>query len=286
MDVLINGLLTGGLYAATAVGLSLVFGTMRLVNLAHGDLIVVGAYVAALFIAGSGADPLLMGIPAALLIGALAFPLQRYVFTPIMSRSLEAPVTATFGVSIFIMSALVLAFGASPLSLSAPYSTAQFEVFGIGIRVSLLMATVIAVLLVVVLHLLLTRTRFGRQVQAASIDAEAASLVGISVPRTHAWVFAIAAATAAIAGILIAVSFSVSPSAGTGWLLRAFTVVVIGGLGSLWGVLAGAAIVGLVETVGGVLVGAQYRDVIVFGVLVLVLLIRPQGLFSRKVQRA
>lgn len=286
MDVWINGLLIGGLYATTALGLSLVFGTMRMVNLAHGEFIIIGAYLAALMLGTSGLDPLLVAIPVALAVGVLAFPMQRYVFTPIMARSAEAPVTATFGLSVLLSSALVIAFGADPRTLPAPYATAQFEVLGVGVRVSLLIATIVAIVLVVALHVVLTRTRFGRQVQAASIDAEAASLVGVNVRTTHAWVFAIAAATAAIAGILIASTYSVAPNAGTGWLLRAFTVVVIGGLGSVWGVLAGAVIVAVVETVGAAVVGAQYRDVIVFGVLVLILLIRPQGLFSRKVARA
>lgn len=282
MELAIQGLLLGGLYATTALGLSLVFGTMRMVNLAHGEFLVIGAYLASIAVAVSGLDPLLMAIPVALLIGAIAYPIQRYVLTPVMSHGDEAPITATFGISIVASTAMLLIFSSNPRSVSAPYSTSNFEVFGVGIRVVLLIACAIGVVLVVALNLLLKRTTFGRRVRAASIDAEAAGLVGINVNRTYAQVFALAAGVAAIGGVLIGLSFSVDPGSGLTWLLRAFTVVVIGGLGSVTGTLYGGILVGLVETFGAVLVGAQYRDVIVFGLLVVVLLVRPNGLFTRK----
>ena len=282
MELAIQGLLLGGLYATTALGLSLVFGTMRMVNLAHGEFLVIGAYLASIAVAVSGLDPLLMAIPVALLIGAIAYPIQRYVLTPVMSHGDEAPITATFGISIVASTAMLLIFSSNPRSVSAPYSTSNFEVFGVGIRVVLLIACAIGVVLVVALNLLLKRTTFGRRVRAASIDAEAAGLVGINVNRTYAQVFALAAGVAAIGGVLIGLSFSVDPGSGLTWLLRAFTVVVIGGLGSVTGTLYGGILVGLVETFGAVLVGAQYRDVIVFGLLVVVLRVRPNGLFTRK----
>lgn len=284
MDLLIQGILLGGLYATAALGLSLVFGTMRLVNLAHGQFLVVGAFLTSIIVSATGGDPLLLALPVAVLVGLLAYPLQRYIFTPVMARGEEAPIIAAFGVGIAIQSVLLLIFTANPKSLNAPYATAQIDVFGIGVRVSLLIATAIGIVVVVALTLILRRTHFGRQVRAASIDAEAAGLVGIDVKKTYARVMAISAGTAAMGGVLIALSFSIAPSSGTGWLLRAFTVIVIGGLGSLPATIYGGIIVGLVETFGAVAVGPQYRDLIVFGVLVLVLIIRPNGLFSKVVK--
>lgn len=281
MELVIQGLLLGGLYATAALGLSLVFGTMRLVNLAHGQYLVVGAYLTSILVMAIGGDPLLLALPVAVVLGILAYPIQRYIFTPVMSQGEEAPITAAFGVGIAIETILLLIFSANPRSLNAPYATAQIEIAGIGIRVSLLIATAIGVAIVIALSLILKRTQFGRQVRAASADAEAAGIVGIDVKKTYARVMSISAATAAIGGVLIALSFAIAPSSGTGWLLRAFTVIVIGGLGSLPGTIYGGLIVGLVETVGAELVGPQYRDLIVFGVLVLILILRPNGLFSK-----
>lgn len=285
MDLVIQGILLGGLYATAALGLSLVFGTMKVVNLAHGEFLILGAYLTSAIVIAIGGDPLLVALPAAIILGLAVYPLQRYVITPVMSHGEEAPIIATFGVSIAVQTILLLLFSSNPRSISAPYATTQIEIFGVGIRTSLLIALVIGVVLVVLLSFVLRKTPFGRQVRAASIDPEAAGLVGIDVKRTYARVMAIAAGTAAIAGVLIALSFSVAPTSGTSWLLRAFTVVVIGGLGSITGTLYGGLLVGLVETFGAVLFGPEYRDVIVFGVLVIVLLVRPNGLFAR-VRRA
>lgn len=282
MELAIQGILLGGLYATTALGLSLVFGTMRMVNLVHGDFLVLGAYLASMAVVALSADPLLMALPTAIVLGLMAYPIQRYVLTPVMSRGEEAPIIATFGLSIVVATAMLLLFSSNPRSVSAPYATSSFEVFGVRIRVALLIACAIGVVFVVALSLLMKRTTFGRKVRAASIDPEAAGLVGINVNRTYAQVFALATAVAAIGGVLVGISFSVDPGAGMTWLLRAFTVVVIGGLGSITGTLYGGIIVGLVETFGAHFFGAQYRDVVVFGVLVIVLLVRPNGLFARK----
>jgi branched-chain amino acid transport system permease protein len=276
--------LLGGLYATAALGLSLVFGTMRLVNLAHGQFLVVGAYLTSILVSIIGGDPLLLAIPVALVVGLLAYPIQRYIFTPVMAQGEEAPITAAFGVGLAIQTILILVFSSDPKSLTAPYATAQLNLFGIPINVSLLIATAIGIAIVIILTFVLKRTPFGRQVRAASLDAEAAGLVGIDVKKTYARVMAISAATASIGGVLVAMSFAIAPSSGTGWLLRAFTVVVIGGLGSLPGTIYGGLIVGLVESVGAVTIGPQYRDLVVFGVLVIILIVRPNGLFKKAVR--
>lgn len=281
MEALIQGILLGGLYATTALGLSLVFGVIRMVNLAHGDLLIVGAYLTSMLVVASGVDPLLAVIPAAIIVGGAAYPLQRFVLNPLVVHSTEAPITATFGISVVIQSLLLLAFSSNPRTIDAPYSNASLDLGGLQVRVSLLIALAAAVVLVIALDVLLNRTRFGRQVKASAIDPDAAALVGIDVRHTYAIVLAVAAAVATIGGTLIALSFSVDPVAGTTWLLRAFTVVVIGGLGSIRGTLVGGLIVGVIESVGAVVVGAQYRDVLVFGILVVVLLIRPNGLFMK-----
>jgi branched-chain amino acid transport system permease protein len=284
MELVIQGILLGGLYATAALGLSLVFGTMRLVNLAHGQFLVVGAYLTSILVTLIGGDPLLLALPVAIVVGLLAYPIQRYILTPVMSQGEEAPITATFGISVAIETIMLLIFTANPRSINTDYATMELDIFGLHVRLSLLIATAIGVAIVIAMTVILKRTPFGRQVRAASLDAEAAGLVGIDVKKTYARVMAISAGTAAMGGVLVALTFSIAPSSGTGWLLRAFTVIVIGGLGSLPGTIYGGMIVGLVETFGAVIVGPQYRDLIVFGVLVIILVVRPNGLFSKAVK--
>jgi branched-chain amino acid transport system permease protein len=280
-DNLVQGVLLGGLYSTAALGLSLVFGVMKMINLAHGQFLALGAYLTSVIISAMGGDPLAVALPAALIIGLAAYPLQRFVFTPVIANGEEAPITATFGVGIAIQVLLLINFSSNPLSLNADYATAQWDIFGLHIRMALLLSTLIGVALVVGLNLLIKRTQYGRQIQAAAFDPQAAGIVGVNVKHTYATVLSISAATAGIGGVLIALSFAIAPQSGTGWLLRAFTVVVIGGLGSLSGTLYGGFVVGIVETLGALIVGPQYRELVVFGTLVLILIIRPNGLFTR-----
>jgi branched-chain amino acid transport system permease protein len=280
-DNLVQGVLLGGLYSTAALGLSLVFGVMKMINLAHGQFLALGAYLTSIIITAIGGDPLMVALPAALIIGLAAYPLQRYVFTPVMANGEEAPITATFGVGIAIQVLLLINFSSNPLSLNAPYATEQLNIAGVHVRVALLISTLIGVALVIALNLIIKRTQFGRQIQAAAFDPQAAGIVGVNVKHTYATVLSISAATAALGGVLIALSFAIAPQSGTGWLLRAFTVIVIGGLGSLSGTLYGGFVVGIVETLGAVIVGPQYRELVVFGTLVLILILRPNGLFVR-----
>jgi branched-chain amino acid transport system permease protein len=280
---LVTGILLGGLYAVAAIGLSIVFGTMKLVNLAHGQLLILGAYLTTMLITlFAGGDPLLLGIPAAIILAVLVYPLQRYIITPVMSQGEEPPMTVTFGISVVITTLLVIFFTSKPMAIwPVEYATTQFDIGGVKIRLIYLIATGLAVVFILALMWILKKTAFGRQVRAASIDAEAAGLVGIDVKKTYARVMALAAFIAGYAGVVIALSGAVAPTSGTSWLLRAFTVVVIGGLASLPGTLYGGFIVGIVETFGAVYIGPQYRDLLVFGLLVVILLVRPNGLFAK-----
>lgn len=285
MDLILQGILLGGLYCAASLGLSLVFGVLGLVNLAHGQILVLGALLTSIFVTSRSGDPLLWGLAVACVLGLVAYPLQRGLLTPVMRRSSDATVPVTFAIGIAISSILLLTIGSDPCVISASYATASFEFAGAIVRVSLVISLAIAIVMTLALQLLLTRTRFGAEVRAAAADPDAAEIIGINVASRYAWTFSIAVASAAIGGTLIGLSFAVEPVSGLGWLVRAFTVVVLGGLGSIPGTLVGALIVGIVEVVGSHYFGAQYRDVIVFGLLVAVLLIRPQGIASLWTQR-
>jgi len=282
MHELINGVLLGGLYAAVALGLTLVFGVMRLVNLAHGELLVGAAYVSYAIVSHTGLDPLLsltLVVPA---VALAAYPIQRLILNPLVTHGLEPPLVATFGLSIVAQTAFVLIFTSDAKSLNASYAVTGIDILGETVPQVYVISLGIGVALVALLHLGLTRLRFGKALRAAAEDAEAAATLGIDVKHVYAATFALAAALAAVGGVLIGVTFSLTPTTGTSWLLRGFTVIVLGGMGSVWGTLAGGVVVGIAEQLGATWFGPQYHDLVVFSLLVIVLVLRPQGLFGRK----
>ena len=278
----IDGLFLGGLYASTALGLTLVFGVMRLVNLAHGELLIGACYLAYVLSTGLGLDPLVSLVVVAPVMFLLAYPIQRFVLGPLMRLGPEAPLVATFGVSLVAQTAFVLLVGSNPNSLPAPYTLTGVNILGDEVRTGYVMAFFAGLLLVAGMYLALSRLPFGKALRAAAEDPLAAASVGINVPHVYAVTFGLAAAVSAVGGTLIGLSFGFTPTTGTGWLLRGFTVVVLGGLGSLWGSFLGGILIGMLEEVFASQVGPQYRDLIVFSFLVLILVIRPQGIFGKK----
>jgi branched-chain amino acid transport system permease protein len=281
MDHLIDGIFLGGLYTTVALGLTLVFGVMRLVNLAHGELLIGTAYFTYFVSTGLGLDPLLSLLIICPGVFVAGYALQRVLLNPLLTYGMEPPLVATFGISIVTTTALVLAFTANTKSLNASYATSSVEIFGEQIRVVLVIALAAGVALVAGLQLALTKSKIGRALRAASEDAEAASSIGINVNHVYALTFAIAVVLAAVGGTLIALAFSITPNSGLSWLLRAFTVIVLGGMGSIAGTLAGGLVVGIAEEFAAAWFGPQYRDLIVFSLLVIILVLRPRGLFGK-----
>jgi len=282
MTQLINAIFLGGLYAAVSLGLTLVFGVMRLVNLAHGEILIGGGYLALFFSGHLGLDPLVslvLVVPALMLI---AYPVQRLLLNPLMAHGAEPPLVATFGLSIIAQTLFLLAYTSNDRSLSASYGLTGVNILGTDVRAVLVIAFVGAIVLVAATHLALTRLRFGMALRAAAEDPEAAVSLGIDVKHVYALTFAIGAAVTAFGSVLIGVAFSLTPTAGLTWLLRAFTVIVLGGMGSIVGTLAGGMMIAFAEQYGALAFGPQYRDLIVFSLLVIVLVIRPQGLLGKK----
>jgi branched-chain amino acid transport system permease protein len=280
MSHLIDGLLLGGLYACVALGLALVYGVMRLVNLAHGELLMGAAYLAYVLTGHSALDPLVSLLIVAPVMFLLAYPLQRVILGRVAAGSLSTLAVATFGLSVIAQTTFQLAFGGNPLSLNAPYALTSVSILGDRVRTIVVLAFVAGVVLVALTHLGVTRLRFGKALRAAAEDPVAAATLGIDVRHVYASAFGLAAALSSVGGVLIALAFSITPTGGAGWLLRGFTVIVLGGMGSVWGSLVGGIVVGLAEEFGAAWVGPQYRDLIVFSLLVLILVVRPQGLFG------
>ncbi len=281
---LVDGILLGGIYAAAAAGFALVWGIMNIVNLSHGALVVVGAYVTYWLFRLLGIDPFL-SVPLAM---AVLFVVGWVIQKALINRIVRAPVLMTFlltfGLSLMIADLLDHAFTSDLRSVSVSYAAAGLHLGSVVVPLIRTAALAVAVVLVVLLALFLNRTRPGQAILATGMDLEAARLVGINVADTYALTFAVGAALAGAAGALFAVIYPVSPNLGDPVTLRAFVVVVLGGLGNVYGALLGGMVFGLAEVFGSALVGAGYEDAIAFGLLVLTLVLRPHGLIGRPVQ--
>ncbi len=277
----ISGLLLGGLYAVTALGLSMVFGVMRLVNIVHGELLLLAAYLDFTISSVFGIDPLLAAlvlIPVMFLIG---YPIQRWLINPLMAQGMEPPLLVTFGLSIIAQNVLLLIWKADTRAITSSYSDLGLQLFGVRIPLIYLIAFVLAFVLIGGVQLLLNRTYMGKAIRAASQDASTAQVMGINPKTIYALTYGIGAATAALGGTLIGMSFSFVPTSGLTWLLKGFVVVVLGGMGSIVGMLGGGLILGTAEGVGEAITGTGYRDMIGLVIFLIVLVIRPRGLFGR-----
>lgn len=278
---LVTGLLLGGLFTVTALGLSLIFGVLRLINLVHGELIVLGAYLSYVLLTHASIDPLLgllITVPAMFLIG---LPLQRVLLTPLMGKGAEAPLLTTFGLSIIAQNLFILGFSGDTQALHASYANASLSIAGIDVPAIYAISFGFALALTAATHVFLQRTAIGCDIRASAEDAGAAEMLGVNVARVHSVTYGIGAAFAAIGGVLVGLAFSFTPTTGPGYLLTGFAVVVLGGLGSLKGTLVAGLLLGVVESVGAAFWGDGYRDFIGLTVFLVVLAIRPRGLFGR-----
>jgi branched-chain amino acid transport system permease protein len=281
LDTIVQGALLGGLYALFATGLSLIFGVMRLVNLAHGDFSILAAFIAVVAVQTLDLNPLLALVVVAPVMAAVGYALQRVVLNRLLGRGVLPAVLVTFGLSIVIQNGLLEAFSADSRRLNpGGIETASLPLGG-GLAVGWfpLLTFAVAVLLLVALQLVIRHTSIGRAFRAASDDGPTAALMGIETGRLYALAMGLSLAIVAVAGVFLGVRTTFTFSSGPDRLLFAFEAVIIGGLGSLWGTLVGGMILGIAQTTGarispgwGVLTGHL--------VFLAVLLLRPSGLFS------
>lgn len=281
-ETIVNGLLLGGVYGTVAIGLSLVFGVMRLVNLAHGELLILGAFVSYTIVATLHVDPLVSALVVVPLVAVAAYPVQRYLLNALLVRGLEPPLVATFGLSLVIQALLLRFYSGDAKSLAAPYGDLGISVGGIHVRAIYLIGSLLGLAIVGLLLLLLRRSRFGIALRAAAADPETSGTFGVDVAHVYATTFAIAAAVASLGGIILGIAFSFTPSSGLGYLLKAFTIVVLGGLGSITATVAAGVALGGIESVFASLFGGAYRDFCMYALFIVLLAVRPQGLFGRR----
>jgi branched-chain amino acid transport system permease protein len=282
INAIVQGVLVGGLYALFAAGLSLIFGVMRLVNIAHGDLIILAAYVALLTVQATGLHPLASLLIVVPVMAAFGYALQRGILNRTLGKDILPPLLVTFGLSVILQNGLLEVFTADSRKLNAgTLETVSFNaVPGIDIGVLPLLMFVTAVAVIAALQFIFYRTAMGRAFRATSDDKEVARLMGLDNGRVYAYAMALCLAVVAIAGVFLAIRSNFDPSLGPGRLIFGFEAVIIGGLGNLWGTLAGGVILGVAQGIGAQ-INPGWQVLAGHIAFLLVLALRPKGLFPR-----
>lgn len=283
LQILASGILLGGIYALISVGLNLIFGVIKIVNMAHGEFLMVGMYAAYFLYTATQWNISLVSLVIFPLMMVLGYVVFRLVVKPLLGtpETETNTILATSGLGFVLQNLALMLWTADYRAIKTPTSSQSLALGNIMLSVDRTVAFVICVILAVVLYYLLMHTRLGAQVRAVSQDKNAAILMGINVDRIYALTFCVGIALVGVAGALITPIFSVYPSVGTFFGTSSFVVVVLGGLGSFTGALLGGLIIGIVETASGVLASAELAQVFSLLLFLLVLFLKPQGLMGK-----
>lgn len=274
-QILLNGLLLGGLYGLMALGMALVWGVLNIVNLAHGAFVMLGGYCVYFLFAGLGIDPF-AALPVAMIVMfVFGYALQRYVLNLIIRSALLNTLLITFGLDVVLTYLAQLAFTADFRTINPPYAGANIEVFGLTLPLLRFAAFVAALLLATLLWMMLQRTRLGRAIRATAQNLTAARLYGVNPAHLYALTFGIGAALAGAAGGLYGLVSQVTPYIGAPLTAKSFVIAIMGGLENPFGIVAGGIVIGIIEALASVYIGPTFTDVISFGLLVLILIVRP-----------
>ena len=281
VQVIVGGLLLGAVYALFSSGLTLVWGMMNIVNFAHGDFVMLGMYVAYVVYTVFGAGPLWGAPLAALVLATLGIVVYFGLIRDIMKGPMLAQILGTFGLALLLRYSVFWWFGADFLSLPENLVGGTFEVLGLRIQASRLLAGAVALVVTMGLHLLLTRSSLGSKMLAVAEDSTAAQLMGIRPDTMQAIAWAIAAGATGLAGALIATFFYIVPTVGETLAIVAFVTVSLGGFGSVPGALVAGLLIGVIESLSAYLIGAVYKDIVVYSLFLGFLWFRPQGLMGK-----
>jgi branched-chain amino acid transport system permease protein len=281
-QIFLNALLLGGVYAMIGIGFSLVWGVMNVINLAHGAFIVLGAYTTYWLFTLLGIDPFLSVPISMLVLFVIAYPLQRFLINLVIRTGVFMTLILTFGLQLLIVNFLLVTFKADFRSVTPAYAGSGIEIAGLVVPYVRLAIFVTAVVVTAALFLFMNRTRTGNAIRATALNRIAAQIVGVNIGHIYALTFAISAALAGAAGALISTIYSFSPSLQGSLLGKAFIIAVLGGLGSPVGAIIGGLVLALAEAFGGALLGTSYQDALGFLILVLVLILRPEGIAGKR----
>jgi branched-chain amino acid transport system permease protein len=278
---LVNGLLVGGIFAVVALGFSLVWGIMNIINLAHGSFVMLGAYTAYVLFSNWHVDPF-FSIPIAFIaLFVFGYCIQRFVINFVVRAPILTTFLLTFGLSLLIVNFALLVFHGDVKGITTQYSGSNFSLGNVTIAWVKLWTLFVALVITALMQLWLSRSKTGRAIRAMAMDIDAAQLSGVRVAHLYAIVFGLGAGLAGAAGVLISLSYSLQPSMGDPFVISAFVVCVLGGLGSVQGALVGGLIFGVLEAFGSQYIGTGLQDAVALVVLLIVLIVRPRGLLGK-----
>lgn len=281
LQALVNGILIGGIYAVVATGLTLIFGVMGIVNFAQGEFVMLGMFVTYLLAHFSGLDSFVFLIPVAIIFFIFGIIIKRIFIERVIFKGHESQILITLGLAVLFKNFATVIFGPNFYSLNVPYRMKSFDIGGVLISLPRLLAFSLALIVVIILWYFLNKTEMGRAFRASSEDDKAASLMGINPRRMYDLAFGLGIMMAAIAGVAIIPYFYVFPEVGTVFGNMSFVVVVLGGLGDVFGAIIAAIIIGIVESLTSQYIALDLSQLGVYVVFVLVLLFRPQGILRK-----
>lgn len=282
LQLLLNGVLLGGTLAIISIGLTLIFGIVRVVNFAHGEFLMIGLYAVYLLNQHFGLHPYVAIVPAVLILFMLGAAMQRFIIQPLLSAEGHIQIFATVGVSIALMNAALLIFGADVRTVSNPsgLGTGSLPLGSLRTNTGQVLTFLVSLALVGGLHWFLHATFLGRAVRATAQHRNAAQLMGVNVNRIYIFAFGLGCACLGLASGMIAPQYPVFPTVGTFFVLTAFVIVVLGGLGSLSGALLGSILIGVVDSLAGYYIAPDLKEVVYFLIFLAILIFRPTGLFG------
>ncbi len=281
LQITLNGILLGGLYALSASGLALIFGVMRILNLAHGELVIIGAYIGFWMFTLLGVDPFVSLAVSFVALAVMGLLVYRFIVSKVARLGFDPPIIATFGLLLFLQAAMITLWTGDPRALVTSYSGSSVTIGRVVVPILRLASFVLSFAALLLLHLFLSRTYLGKALRATSIDTDAAELLGVPTKLMYQVAFAFGAAFAGLSGTLLGAVYSFEPTNGPAYLLRSLAVIALGGIESLAGVFVAGLILGLVESFSSFLIGGGFRNAVAFMLLLVVLLIRPTGIFGR-----
>jgi len=281
LSAIINGLIIGSTYVLVASGLTLIFGILDVVNLAHGEVYMIGAYVAFTASALMGLNFWVALVIAMIVVAVLGILMEKVFFKPLRDKPHINSMIVSIAVSVLLSNIAMLIWGSDPRLLVTPMATQTLRFLGVAVTVQRLIVIVVGAAMIIALNLFIEKTTLGKTMRATAQDRDASALMGINIDRVFTLTFAIGCALAAAAGTLIAPVFLVFPTMGATSFVKGFTVVILGGLGNVLGAVYAGLLLGIVESVGAVYVSTAYKDAFSFIILILFLLFRPNGIMGR-----